>query len=270
MKNRVSLSLKQYPESWLSTALPMVFVAGLQNGTTTKVDLVAGYEEENNACTGQAFNFKGDHYWKHKLYTGQQQDKDGGEDERGNRISESKPRWRTAWPGWRSRPAAGARPCGGREYGTVVLVSDVVRKKERCRRATELFTAVREFHPRQEDPAEGVLFNPEEEERNHLGGDGSIKVRENACQMNRAAKWNTRTALVSADNSQLANIILGGMASYAGAAFSVVMGTTVRVNFMNYRPTADTDGIYCEIPVTFLDRMKNRVCFHESNIPSLG
>ena len=90
------------------------------------------------------------------------------------------------------------------------------------------------------------------------------------CQINRAAKWNTRTALMSADNSQLANIILGGMASYAGAAFSVVMGTTVRVNVMNYRPTADTDGICCEIPVTFLDRMKNRVCFHESNIPSLG
>ena len=51
----------------MSTALPVVFVAGLQNGTTTKVDLVAGYEEENNACTGQAFNFKGDHYWKHML-----------------------------------------------------------------------------------------------------------------------------------------------------------------------------------------------------------
>ena len=81
------------------------------------------------------------------------------------------------------------------------------------------------------------------------------------CQINRAAKWNTRTALMSADNSQLANIILGGMASYAGAAFSVVMGTTVRVNVMNYRPTADTDGICCEIPVTFLDRMKNRVAF---------
>ena len=68
----------------MSTALPVVFVAGLQNGTTTKVDLVAGYEEENNACTGQAFNFKGDHYWKHMLYrktkfivytyTGQQQE----------------------------------------------------------------------------------------------------------------------------------------------------------------------------------------------------
>ena len=53
----------------MSTALPVVFVAGLQNGTTTKVDLVAGYEEENNACTGQAFNFKGDHYWKHMLYS---------------------------------------------------------------------------------------------------------------------------------------------------------------------------------------------------------
>ena len=52
----------------MSTVLPVVFVAGLQNGTTTKVDLVAGYEEENNACTGQAFNFKGDHYWKHMLY----------------------------------------------------------------------------------------------------------------------------------------------------------------------------------------------------------
>ena len=64
---------------------------------------------------------------------------------------------------------------------------------------------------------------------------------------------------MSANNSQLANIVLGGMASYAGAAFSVVMGTTVRVNFMNYRPTADTDGICCEIPVTFLDRMMNRV-----------
>ena len=51
---------------------------------------------------------------------------------------------------------------------------------------------------------------------------------------------------MSANNSQLANIVLGGMASYAGAAFSVVMGTTVRVNFMNYRPTADTDGICCE------------------------
>ena len=35
------------------------------------------------------------------------EDKDGGEDERGNRISEPKPRWRTAWPGWRSRPGAG-------------------------------------------------------------------------------------------------------------------------------------------------------------------
>ena len=292
----------------------VVFVTGLQNGTTTKVDLVAGYEEENNACTGQAFNFYGDHYWKHMLYrkttftiytyTGQYYD----------RTDEIAVKNLVDIP-------PGQNHVVDEKYGTVVLVSDVVRKKERCRRATELFTAVGEFHPRQEDPAKGVLFIRKKKKETTFVVTGRIKaceriiwqtsvrsvyvvplfednpklevimhdepdmvaevehqlaataaatvyqmnnnlqkVRENACQMNRAAKWNTRTALMSADNSQLANIILGGMASYAGAAFSVVMGTPVRVNFMNYRPTADTDGICCEeIPVTFLDRMKNRV-----------
>ena len=294
----------------------VVFVSGLQNGTTNKVDLVAGYEGENNACTGQAFNFRGKHFKKNMLYrktkfsiytyTGQYYD----------RMDEVAIKNLVDIP-------AGQDHVVDEKYGTVVLMDSVVRKKERCRRATELFTSIGEFHPRQRDQSKGVLFIKKKkkdgettfvvtgrikaceriiwqtsvksvyivplfednqklevmmqdepdmvaEVEHQLAATAAAtvyqmnnnlqKVRENACQMNRAAKRNTRTALMAADNSQLANIILGGMASYAGAAFSVVMGAPIRVNFMNYRPTADTNGVCCEeIPVTFLDRMQNRV-----------
>ena len=129
----------------------VLFLANISNGTINTVDLLAGEEHEDNACSGSNFAFMGQRYDKNLLYRFMTISVERYSGEYYDLYDKVVVRNLVDIP-------SGKDSIQDDKFGTLVVVSELNRKKEKCQRATELFTGQATIHPRVDDENKGIAF----------------------------------------------------------------------------------------------------------------
>ena len=129
----------------------VLFLTNLNNGTVNTVDLIAGREHEDNACSGAEFAFMGQRYEKNLLYRHMTITIEKYTGEYYDIYDKVVIRNLVDIP-------SGQDSVEDDKFGTLVVVDRLDRKKEKCQRATELFTGRATVHPRVDDENKGIAF----------------------------------------------------------------------------------------------------------------